>query len=256
MAGDGARQIAYEIVAQDVAAVRCAAELGAARVELCQALSLGGLTPSIGLIESAVEAAAATALEVHVLVRPRSGGFVYAPDEQCAMERDVRAAVRAGADGVVVGSQLPSGLLDLDAIARLRDAAEGRAVSLHRVIDVTPSPVAALAALLDAELGLARVLTSGGAARAIEGAETLRKMVAVAAGRIEIMAGSGVDAANVSRLWATGIDAVHFSAKRDVVEHPIVSMGASDAGGVGGYEVMSEEIAREIVAALRLGAQG
>lgn len=256
-----ARPIAYEIVAQDVAAVRLAAELGAVRVELCQALSLGGLTPSAGLIEGAVEVAAeaatgtateaSRAVEVHVLVRPRSGGFIYDADEQRAMERDVRAAVRAGADGVVVGSQLASGLLDLQAISRLRDAAEGRAVSLHRVIDVTPDPVAALDALLASGLGLARVLTSGGASRAVDGLATLREMVRVAAGRIEVMAGSGVSAATVAPVWATGVDAVHFSAKRDVVERPLVSMGASDADGVGGYEVTSAETAREIISALR-----
>ena len=254
-----ARPIAYEIVAQDVGAVRLAAELGAARVELCQALALGGLTPSIGLIEGVVEAAARSgqaapagrAVEVHVLVRPRSGGFMYERDEQRVMERDVRAAVRAGADGVVVGSQLASGQLDLEAISRLRDAAEGRAVSLHRVIDVTPDPVASLETLLNSELGLARVLTSGGASRAVDGLLTLGEMVRVAEGRIEVMAGSGVSAANVARVWATGVDAVHFSAKRDVVERPLVSMGASDAGGVGGYEVTSAEVAREIVAALR-----
>ncbi|MBP1326182.1 copper homeostasis protein [Leucobacter exalbidus] len=241
----------FEIVAQDAGAVRLAAQLGAARVELCQALALGGLTPSLGLIEAAVEAAAATdtTTEVHVLVRPRSGGFVYSADEQLAMERDVRAAVRAGSHGVVVGSQLASGELDLDAVARLRDAAEGRQVSLHRVIDVTPDPVESLEQLIP--LGIARVLTSGGAAKAIDGAATLREMVRVAAGRIEVMAGSGVNAASVAQLWATGVDAVHFSAKRDVVERPIVSMGSSDADGVGGFEVTSAEIAREIIAALQ-----
>lgn len=252
-----ARPIAFEIVAQDAAAVRLAAELGAARVELCQALSLGGLTPSAGLIEvaveSAVEAVAGTgsAVEVHVLVRPRSGGFIYDADEQRAMERDVRAAVRAGADGVVVGSQLATGQLDLVAIERLQDAAEGRTVSLHRVIDVTPDPVASLEALLGSGLGLTRVLTSGGASRAADALPTLREMVAVATGRIEIMAGGGITASNVTRIWATGVDAVHFSAKHDVVERSLVSMGASDADGVGGYEVTSAETAREIISALR-----
>lgn len=201
-----ARPIAYEIVVQDAVAVRLAAELGAVRVELCQALSLGGLTPSEGLIEGAVEAAAGAerAVEVHVLVRPRSGGFIYNADEQRARERDVRAAVRAGADGLVVGSQRASGQLDLTAIARLRDAAEGRAVSLHRVIDVTPDPVASLETLLGSGLGLTRVLTSGGASRAADALPTLREMVAVANGRIEVMAGSGVTASNVARVWQPG----------------------------------------------------
>ncbi|MHA3724069.1 copper homeostasis protein CutC [Leucobacter sp. HY1910] len=250
------RSFEYEIIAQDPAAVRLAARLGATRVELCQGLALGGITPSAGLVEAAVAASRASAtpthrVEVHALIRPRSGGFVYSDDELDVIVADIRAAVRSGVDGVVVGNQLASGELDLEALARMREAAGDAQLSLHRVVDVTPDPVATVASLVArADLGVARVLTSGGAPRAIEGAATLARMVAAASGRIAVMAGSGVNAQNVAELWATGVDAVHFSAKRDVVERPIVSMGSSDADGVGGYEVTCEDTARAVIAAL------
>src|SRR5690606_25287991 len=110
-----------EMAVQDVAGVRIAREVGAARVELTQGLALGGLTPSPATLELALEAAGAAGPEVHVLVRPRAGGFRYDADEVAVIERDVRFAVAAGAGGVVVGCLDASGALDRDAMARLAD---------------------------------------------------------------------------------------------------------------------------------------
>lgn len=238
----------FELVAQDINAVKIAAEIGAARVELCQGLALGGLTPSAGLVEEAVAAARGTQVEVHALIRPRAGGFVYSAEEVDLIERDVRAAFAAGAHGVVVGCLTNSGVFDMDAMARLVTAAEGRSVAAHRAIDLTRDPVAAVDQLI--ELGVVRALTSGGASKAIDGADTLAAMVERASGRLEIMAGSGVNTSNVVALWETGVDAVHFSAKRDVVDTGEVSMGSADAGGVGTYEVTDREAAFAITRAL------
>lgn len=228
------RTLALEIAVQDAAGVRIAAQVGAARVELASALALGGLTPSPATLELAVAAAGDTGPEVHVLVRPRAGGFHYDAEDIAVAERDVRRALEAGATGVVIGALDVQGHLDLDAMRRLRDAAEGASVTLHRAIDVTPDPVTTLAAAR--ELGLQRVLTSGGASVAIDGIETLRALVAASGGEIEIMAGSGVDAASAPALAAIGVDALHFSAKRTVHEQGGVRMGSA-ADGVGGYEV-------------------
>lgn len=241
------RTPAIEIAVQDPAGVRIAGAVGAARVELAQALPLGGLTPSPATIELAVEAARSVGVEVHVLIRPRAGGFHYDSDEIAVTERDVRRAIEAGADGVVIGALDAEGALDLAAMARLRDAAGGASVTLHRAIDVTADPVSTLRAARD--LGLRRVLTSGGASVAIEGVETLRALVAEAGGAIEVMAGSGVDAASAAALVAAGVDALHFSAKRTVHEHGGVRMGSA-SDGVGGYEVTDPEIARGIIAAV------
>ncbi|WP_223585824.1 MULTISPECIES: copper homeostasis protein CutC [unclassified Microbacterium] len=241
------QNLALEIAVQDPAGVRVAGAVGAARVELAQALALGGLTPSPATLELSIEAAREAGPEVHVLIRPRAGGFHYDADELAVSERDVRRAVDAGAHGVVIGALDASGVLDLDAMARLRDAAGGASVTLHRAIDVTPDPLATLRAAR--ELGLRRVLTSGGASAAVDGIDTLRALVAEAEGAIEIMAGSGVTAASARALAATGVDALHFSAKRSVVEDGGVRMGSA-ADGVGGYEVTDLATARALVAAL------
>lgn len=243
------RPPALEIAVQDPAGVRIATEVGAVRVELASALALGGLTPSPATLELSIEAARAGGVEVHVLVRPRAGGFHYSDDEIAVTERDVRRAVETGADGVVIGALDGTGLLDVDAMARLRDAAGAASVTLHRAIDVTPDPVATLDAARG--LGLRRVLTSGGASAAIDGVDTLRALVAAADGHIEIMAGSGVDAASAAALAATGVDALHFSAKRTVAAAGGVRMGSA-ADGVGGYEVTDRDTALAVRAALGL----
>lgn len=232
---------------QDPAGVRIAKEVGAARVELATALALGGLTPSPATIELAVETAGVDGPEVHVLIRPRAGGFHYDDDELAVAELDVRRAIAAGAAGVVIGALDAEGRLDLFAMARLRDAAAGAPATLHRAIDVTADPVATLRSAR--ELGLRRVLTSGGASAAIDGIDTLRALVAAAEGEIEIMAGSGVDVASAPLLAAAGVDAIHFSAKRAVNEDGGVRMGSASAG-VGGYEVTDRDTAFAIRDAL------
>lgn len=243
--------IALELAVQDSAGVRIAREIGAVRVELAQALALGGLTPSPATLELAREAAGAGGPEIHVLIRPRAGGFHYDADEIAVSVRDVERAITNGADGVVIGALDRSGALDLDAMARLHGAAGGACVTLHRAIDVTADPVATLERAI--ELGLHRVLTSGGASSAVDGIDVLRALVETADGRIEIMAGSGVVAAGAAALAATGIDALHFSAKRAVVGagDEGVRMGSA-ADGVGGYEVTDRDAAFAVRDALGL----
>lgn len=233
--------------------MRIAREVGAARVELATALALGGLTPSPATLELAVDAAGADGPEVHVLVRPRAGGFHYDADELAVAERDVRHAIAGGASGVVIGALDADGRLDLSAMARLRDAAGGAPVTLHRAIDVTADPVATLQSAR--ELGLRRVLTSGGASAAIDGIDTLRALVAAAEGEIEVMAGSGVDVTSAPKLAAVGVDAIHFSAKRAVTEDGGVRMGSA-SDGVGGYEVTDRDIAFAIRDAIRDAVEG
>lgn len=243
------RTLALEMAVQDPAGVRIAGDVGAARVELATALALGGLTPSPATLELSIEAARAAGVEVHVLVRPRGGDFHYSDDEIAITERDIRRVLEAGADGVVIGALDSQSRLDVEVMTRLRDAAGGASVSLHRAIDVSPEPLATLDTAL--ELGLRRVLTSGGASAAIDGIDTLRALVRAADGRIEIMAGSGVDAANVAELAATGVDAVHFSAKRSVIAASGVRMGSA-SDGVGGYEVTDRDTAFAVRDALGL----
>lgn len=247
------QRVALELAVQDPAGAAIAAAVGARRVELCTALgATGGLTPSAALIEAVVGAAAvvpssddAPILEVHVLVRPRAGGFVYSPAEIDLMLRDITLAVDQGADGVVVGALTPSGTVDAARVRELVDAADAAEVTFHRALDVVADPLAALDTL--AELGVARVLTSGGAARASDGLERLRALVGHSAELgIEIMAGGGVTAADIPALLRAGVDAVHLSAKRTVVD-----AGGPGGGEGAGYEVTDQTLAEAAAQALR-----
>lgn len=244
---------AMELIAQDATAVRIAAEIGAVRVELCQALALGGLTASIATVEHAV-AAAAGAVQVHALVRVRPGGFRYSDEEVSVMAGDARAAVAAGASGIVVGCLDDAGRFDRDQMLRLRDAAGDAGFAAHRAIDVTADPLSALDELID--LGADRVLTSGGAPTALAGVSTLAAMVARAAGRIDVMAGCGVGVGNVAQILRSGVPAVHFSAKRTVSDSSGVSMGSAESEGVGSYDAVDADLARAIAAEIRAVAGG
>lgn len=232
-----------EIAVQDVAGVRIAAQVGARRVELCAALgATGGLTPSIGLLEAAVGAAGA--MGVHPLIRPRAGGFVYDDDELDTQVRDVRAAVRAGAEGVVVGALTSGGLVDTAALARLVEAADGREVTFHRAFDVVPDVHTAVELLVG--LGVTRILTSGGAPAAAGGLVQLRATAQAARGRLQVMAGGGVRPSDFAGLAAVGVDAVHLSAKTVVGD-----AGGPGGGGDAGYEVTDMTIARAAAEAVR-----
>lgn len=180
---------------------------GADRIELCAALELGGLTPSAALLAQAV----ATGLPVHAMIRPRAGGFVVEPAELTLMLDEIRRAAALGAVGVVVGALLPDDRLDEAALARMREAAQDLVVVLHRAIDLTPDPIAATGRAL--ALGYDKVLSSGGARTASEGAAVLRQMVSVAGNWLSVIAGSGIRPDNVGQLIAaTGVREVHASA--------------------------------------------
>lgn len=231
-----------EIAVQDVAGAAASADLGADRLELCAALAAtGGITPSVGLL-GAVLAAVPAAVGVHVLVRPRAGSFVYTEGEIDVQVRDVRAAVMAGAAGVVVGALTASGAVDEPALRRLVDAADGREVTFHRALDTVPSLGPAVDAL--ASLGVVRVLTSGGAARSIDGLDRLASTVALARGRLQVMAGGGVRPADIGALVAAGVDAVHLSASRHVDE------SGGPGGGSSGYTTTDPALVAEAVTAL------
>ncbi len=223
-----AAAVALEIAVTAPAGALVARDAGADRVELCVGLELGGLTPSQALVETTHE----TGIPAHALVRCRPGGFVYEPDEVALMEREVRTLLRAGAAGVVVGALRADRTLDEDALRRFVDAARSvhatAEVTLHRAVDHAADPVATAGRLAD--LGFTRVLTSGAAPTAAAGAATIARMVAVA-GPVQVMAGAGVSPADVPALVATGVAAVHLSAKRSADSgHAGVPMGAGDRG--------------------------
>lgn len=169
---------------------------GADRIELCSALELGGLTPSAGL----VAAAARCGLPVVAMIRPRPGDFVWKEAEVSAMEAEIATMRGAGLAGVVLGASRPDGRLDEWVLARLCAAAEGMERVLHRAFDLAPDVEDAVATAV--ALGFARILTSGGAPRVVDGLDRLRATFRAAKGRIAVMPGSGVTPETVGEILA------------------------------------------------------
>jgi len=231
---------AVEIAVQDPAGARAAMAAGAVRLELCQALDVGGLTPSLATLEGVL--AAVDPAVVNVLVRPRGGGFVYSPEEIALVATDIRVCVERGAGGVVVGALTSAGGLDVDALRRWRDAAGPATLVFHRAVDAAADPAAVFDALV-AE-GVDRVLTSGGAPRSIDGLDALAAFAA-RSGDVEVMAGGGVLPADIPALFAVGVDAVHLSA-RSRAGHDAPS---GPGGGSAGHDVTDAGIVAEAVAA-------
>lgn len=233
--------ISVEIAIEDLAGLEVAAHAGADRVELCVDLDRGGLTPPPELIEQCTRHASALVaardakphFDVHVLIRSRAGEgpflgrpeeFVYGVDEVELMAHQAQQAVAAGAAGVVIGALTPAGEIDVPAVESIRDSALGAAttalrgvhLTFHRALDAQggrEQRVESMRALLG--LGFHRVLSSGGAARAVEGADDLAAMVDAAEGFLDLCAGGGVRPADLPDLVRrSGVADVHLSARR------------------------------------------
>ncbi len=181
---------------------------GAQRVELCGGLYEGGTTPSYGLIE---RARAVLSIQLYVMIRPRGGDFCYDEEELAVMRNDIQAAKALGADGVVFGILQPNGAVDVARTSELIALAKPMGVTFHRAFDVAQDPFEALEAVI--QTGAERILTSGQQNTAFEGINLIRQLAKRASDRIEIMAGSGVNADNALLLAETGIQALHLTGK-------------------------------------------
>lgn len=236
-----------ELCAYSVEACRIASTLGVNRVELCASPAEGGVTPSVATIERVAEI---KGLDLSVMIRPRGGDFLYSDDEFQTMLQDIDHARKAGATGVVFGILTADGKVDIERTRTLVEASKGMETTFHRAVDMTDDYEAAVEAIIAA--GCDRILTSGGYDKAIDGIENIRRAVEIAAGRIEIMAGSGVVAANAQALKDTGVDALHFSAKKMVAggmeyRNPRISMGGSDAVDEFALRTVDENEVKEIL---------
>ena len=197
-----------EVCAFSIESCLNAQQAGATRIELCGGLYEGGTTPSYGLIKRAREV---TTLQLYVMIRPRGGDFCYDDEEFLVMKQDIELAKELGADGVVFGLLLPTGEVDEVRTAELVALAKPLQVTFHRAFDVAKEPFEALEAVI--RTGAVRILTSGQENSALDGAELLTQLVKKAAGRIDLMAGSGVNVMNAVRLAQTGVQALHLTGK-------------------------------------------
>ncbi len=240
-----------ELCAYSVDACRIAARLGVDRVELCASPAEGGVTPSMATIE---RVAKIEGIDVSVMIRPRGGDFLYSDDEFETMLRDIAYVREAGATGVVFGILTADGKVDVERTRQLVEASVGMETTFHRAVDMTADYEAAVEAVIAA--GCNRILTSGSYGKAIDGIANIRRAVEIAQGRIEIMAGSGVVAANAAKLAEVGVDALHFSAKCMVsgameYRNPRISMGGSDAVDEYALRTVDENEVKEILKLIR-----
>jgi copper homeostasis protein len=225
---------------------------GADRVELCSALFLGGLTPSLGTIQ---EAKRRLKIPVMVMVRPRGGGFGYSEAEMASMERDAEASVENGADGVVFGILQSGGRIDVPRCKRIRQLIGKREAVFHRAFDVTPDPSEALEQLVD--MGFTRVLTSGQKDSVAEGVELIKKLIARAGDRIEILPGGGMQLGNVKEIVeGTACRQVHLTAWRTVADtstqaRPTITFGGALYPAEDRYQVTDEKLVRQLGTILR-----
>jgi copper homeostasis protein len=180
---------------------------GAGRLELCGP-GEGGLTPSPALLGAVM---AAVRVPVHVMIRPRTGDFVYTDAEFTQMRAEVAMAKAAGAAGIVFGISHPDGTLDVTRMGTLIAEARPLRIGIHRAFDGTPDPYVALDQLI--ALGADVILAAGHAPTAEEGIVCLARLHAQAAGRTTIMPGGSVRAHNVQRIIRdTGVHEVHARA--------------------------------------------
>lgn len=196
-----------ELCAASVTAIKLAKQLNFDRIELCENLVQGGITPSAGRIEYAVN----SGMETHVLIRPRPGGFYYSREEITIMVSDIRFAKKMGATGVVVGALNNYRAIDEEALKAFMDAAEGMEVTYHRAFD---DCVLDWQKRLDIliQAGITRLLTSGLASNISNGIPVLKEMKGYIGGHMQLMPGGGVNAANVSKIiHEVEPDAIHFS---------------------------------------------
>lgn len=202
-------RLLLEIAANSLESALAAQAGGADRIELCENLGEGGCTPSYGALALARER---LQIPLYVLIRPRAGDFVYSPAEWEVMRRNVALCRQLGCDGVVIGALAADGGIDMDGCRMLLAEAGGLGVTFHRAFDCVEDRGAALEQVL--ALGCQRILTSGGADGALQGAARIATDITRAHGRLALMAGAGLTVTNIGRVArASGAREFHASAK-------------------------------------------
>ena len=234
-----------EICVDSVESAIAAEAGGAQRVELCSSLSEGGLTPSAGLmraVRSRID------IGIHVMIRPRSGDFLYSDDELSIMRDDIAIAAQAGADGIVLGLLKANGDVDVERARELADLARPMEATFHRAIDMSRNLESSLESVI--ETGANRILTSGAAVNAIQGSQRIARLVQLAGDRIQVMVAGSVRPENIAQI-AAATGATHFhAALRTAIpsamkhENRTVHLGAPGADDYMRYATLAEDVRR------------
>lgn len=202
-----------------------AQEGGADRIELCGSMPEGGVTPSFGTVKKAVES---VEIPIYVMIRPRGGDFYFNTQEREVMKSDIQALKTLKPAGFVIGALNPDGSLAMEVIEEQLAEIGNFPITFHRAFDMCKNPEEAITIL--AGLGIENILTSGLYQNAEEGITNLTSFSAVANGKINIMAGSGVNPGNIPAIAQAQVNAFHFSAKRTFnsameFRNPLINMG-------------------------------
>lgn len=196
-----------EVCANSYQSAKNAEIAGATRIELCSELSVGGITPSYGLLKQVVEN---TSLQVFVLVRPRSGNFTYSDTEFEIIKKDIEICKELGCHGIVSGILNADNTIDIKRTKELVELSKPLPFTFHRAFDCVPNPKESLRQLID--LGIERVLTSGQQSSAEKGIDLLKELHKISNNNITILAGGGINAENTIKFKEIGLEEIHASA--------------------------------------------
>lgn len=235
--------VLIEVCVDSVASAMAAERGGAARVELCSDLLEGGVTPSLGLVQTVRDK---IAIGLQVIIRPRGGDFCYSEEEVEIMQRDIEATKRLGADGVVLGVLDTDGQVSVQSVSHLVSMARPLNVTFHRAIDMSADLFRALEDIC--ATGADRILTSGGEQTCLQGVDTIARLVKAAGSRVTIMAGGRIglhDAATI--VERTGVNEIHVGLTTAVASpmrfrNPRVSMGKAAGQEYQRLQVLEESV--------------
>ncbi|MFV0503936.1 MAG: copper homeostasis protein CutC [Lachnospirales bacterium] len=201
-----------EVCVDSYSSILTAKKAGANRIELCSALNLGGLTPSYGLMKKAKEV---SNIEIFVMIRPRSGDFLYDEEDFETMLEDIEIAKEMNFHGIVIGFLLKDGTIDIERLKKVVQIARPLKVVFHRAFDNAKNPIKDVPKLID--LGICRILTSGQKTNALEGAEFIKELQEKYGNKITIMSGCGVNANNIEEIYnITKCTNYHLSGKINI----------------------------------------
>ncbi len=224
----------FEVVADSILSCKAAQKAGVDRIELCTSLVEGGVSPNYALI---AQARKVLDIQLHVLIRPRAGDFLYNVSEIDNMLLDIEMAKQLEVDGVVFGALNKAGKVDVPVCKELLDSCGSLQVTFHRAFDMCSDPFDAFESIK--KMGFERLLTSGQAANVQKGAALIKKLVQRQEGQITVMPGGGLDGHNIDEILAyTGVAECHFSMRKTILSEMMFKKAnvSMSANGVGDYE--------------------
>lgn len=237
-----------EICANSFTSAKAAQNAGADRIMLCSELSVGGLTPSLGLIEKVI---IELDIPVHILIRPRSGNFTYSDEDFDVMLRDIAFCGEIGCAGIISGALDHHHEIDVKRTKQLINASQGMDFTFHRAFDWAENPLDEIHKLVD--LKVTRLLSSGLQPTAFEGISFLKELKEASDSKIEIMPAGGITTQNAVAFKEAGFRTIHLSAttkKQTLYKKPKVSMHSPSFFDDGVVATSDEETIKEIVTLL------